>query len=195
MPELPEVEIVRRGLAHLLTGFTFRSAQNLHPRVLKPASLAALSSVVGSRIKSINRRGKFLWFELDRDFALVAHLGMSGQFLVSQKDRPTPGHIRAHFLLSRGFSNREVVFNDRRTFGWLSVEQITNGIPKSALHIAVDPFDALFDRATVISLMKSRKAEIKSVLLNQEIMSGVGIYMPMNRSGAQRFIQRCQPVT
>lgn len=174
MPELPEVEIVRQGLAHLLTGFTFRSSQNLHPRVLKPTSLAPLSSVVGSRITSINRRGKFLWFELDRDFALVAHLGMSGQFLVSQKDRPAPGHIRAHFRLSRGFNKREVVFNDRRTFGWLSVEQLTNGVPQSALHIAVDPFDALFDRTAVIMRMKSRKAEIKSVILNQEIMSGVG---------------------
>jgi formamidopyrimidine-DNA glycosylase len=174
MPELPEVESVRRGLAHLLTGFTFRSAQDLHPRALKPASLAPLSSVIGGRITRINRRGKFLWFELDRDFALVAHLGMSGHFLVSQKDRPKPSHIRAHFRLSRGFNKREVVFNDRRTFGWLSVEQLTNGIPQSALHIAVDPFDALFDRTAVIARIKSRKAEIKSVILNQEIMSGVG---------------------
>ena len=78
MPELPEVEAVRRGLAHLLTGFTFRSAQDLHPRLLKSASLAPLSNVIGSRIMSINRRGKFLWFQLDRDFVLVAHLGMSG---------------------------------------------------------------------------------------------------------------------
>jgi formamidopyrimidine-DNA glycosylase len=174
MPELPEVETVRRGLAHLLTGFTFRSAQDFHPRVLKPASLAPLSSVIGSRITSINRRGKFLWFELDRKFVLVAHLGMSGQFLVSQKDRPVPGHIRAHFQLSSGFNKCEVVFNDRRTFGWLSVERLTNGIPQSALHIAVDPFDELFDRTAVITRMKSRKAEIKSVILNQEIMSGVG---------------------
>jgi formamidopyrimidine-DNA glycosylase len=174
MPELPEVEKVRRGLAQLLTGYTFRSSQDLHPRLIKPASLAQLSTVIGSRIKSVNRRGKFLWFELDRDFSLVAHLGMSGQFLVSQKDRPTPGHIRAHFRLSRGFNKREVVFNDRRTFGWLSVEQLTNGIPQSALHIAVDPFDASFDRDAVIMRMKSRKAEIKSVILNQEIMSGVG---------------------
>ena len=174
MPELPEVETVRLGLSHLLTGFTFRSAQDLHPRVLKATSLSPLSGVIGSRITSINRRGKFLWFELDRDFALVAHLGMSGQFLVSQKDRPAPGHIRAHFRLSRGFNKREVVFNDRRTFGWLSVEQLTNGIPQSALHIAVDPFDALFDRTAVITRMKARKAEIKSVILNQEIMSGVG---------------------
>ena len=174
MPELPEVETVRFGLSHLLTGFTFRSAQDLHPRVLKSATLAPLSTVVGARVTSINRRGKFLWFELDRDFVLVAHLGMSGQFLVSQKNRPMPGHIRAQFSLSRGFNNLKVVFNDRRTFGWLSIEELTNGIPQSALHIAVDPFDINFDRTAVISRMKSRRAEIKSVLLNQEIMSGVG---------------------
>ena len=174
MPELPEVETVRRGLAHLLTGFTFRSALDLHPRVLKPTSLAPLSDVIGARIMRINRRGKFLWFELDREFVLVAHLGMSGQFLVSQKDRPTPSHVRAHFRLSRGFNKREVAFNDRRTFGWLSVEQLTDGIPQSALHIAADPFDTSFDRTQVITQIKSRKAEIKSVILNQEIMSGVG---------------------
>jgi formamidopyrimidine-DNA glycosylase len=76
--------------------------------------------------------------------------------------------------LSRGFNKREVAFNDRRTFGWLSVEQLIGGIPQSALHIAVDPFDASFDRSAVIASIKLRKAEIKSVLLNQEIMSGVG---------------------
>ena len=174
MPELPEVETVRRGLAHLLTGFTFRSALDLHPRVLKPTSLAPLSTVIGARITRINRRGKFLWFELDRDFVLAAHLGMSGQFLVSQRDRPAPNHVRAHFRLSRGFNKHEVAFNDRRTFGWLSVEQLTDGIPQSALHIAADPFDTSFDRTQVITQIKSRKAEIKSVILNQEIMSGVG---------------------
>jgi formamidopyrimidine-DNA glycosylase len=141
---------------------------------LKATSVAPLSNVVGSRITGINRRGKFLWFELNRDFVLVAHLGMSGQFLVREKDRPKPGHVRAHFLLSRGFSKREVAFNDRRTFGWLSVEQVTGGIPQSALHIAVDPFDNSFDRTAVIGRISSRKAEIKSVILNQEIMSGVG---------------------
>jgi formamidopyrimidine-DNA glycosylase len=174
MPELPEVETVRRGLSHLLTGYTFRSAQDLHPRLLKPASLAPISAVIGARITNINRRGKFLWFELDRDQSLVAHLGMSGQFLIAQKDRPAPGHVRAQFRLSRGLNKRDLAFSDQRTFGWLSVEQLTNGIPQSALHIAVDPFDPLFDRTAVINRMKSRKAAIKSVILNQEIMSGVG---------------------
>ncbi len=174
MPELPEVETVRRGLSHLLTGYTFRTAQDLHPRLLKPASLAPISAVIGARITTINRRGKFLWFELDRDQCLVAHLGMSGQFLIAQKDRPAPGHVRAQFRLSRGLNKRDLAFSDQRTFGWLSVEQLTNGIPQSALHIAVDPFDPLFDRTAVIIRMKSRKAAIKSVILNQEIMSGVG---------------------
>jgi len=174
MPELPEVETVRRGLAHFLTGYTFRQAQDLHPRVLKPASIAPLSAVEGARITGVNRRGKFLWFVLDRDVALVAHLGMSGQFLVAQKDRPEPGHVRARFKLKRGLKSHELAFSDQRTFGWLSVEQLCDGVPTSALHIAVDPFDAAFDRGAVISVMKSRKAAIKSVILNQEIMSGVG---------------------
>jgi len=174
VPELPEVETVRRGLAHFLTGYTFRSSQDLHPRVLKPASIAPLSAVEGARIKSVNRRGKFLWFELDRDLALVAHLGMSGQFLVARKDRPEPGHVRARFVLKRGLKSHELVFSDQRTFGWLSVEQLSNGVPTSARHIAVDPFDKAFNRDAVIAAMKSRKAAIKSVILNQEIMSGVG---------------------
>ena len=174
MPELPEVETVRRGLAHFLTGYTFRSGVDLHPRVLKPASIAPLSSVSGARIQSVNRRGKFLWFLTDRDVALVAHLGMSGQFLVARKDRPEPGHVRARFTLKRGLKSHELVFSDQRTFGWLSVEELTAGVPSSALHIAVDPFDVAFDRDAVIAKMRSRKAAIKSVLLNQEIMSGVG---------------------
>jgi formamidopyrimidine-DNA glycosylase len=155
-------------------GFTISAAQDLHPRLLKPASIGTLDAVVGGRIKSVNRRGKFLWFTLDRDFALVAHLGMSGQFLFPRKDRPEPGHVRARFTLKKGFKRQELVFSDQRTFGWLSVEELQDGVPTSALHIAVDPFDAAFDRDTVIAKMKSRKAAIKSVILNQEIMSGVG---------------------
>jgi len=108
MPELPEVETVRRGLAHFLIGYRFTSAAGLHPRVLKPASLQPLAAVVGAKIKSVNRRGKFLWFELDREQALVAHLGMSGQFLVANKERLAPGHVRARFDLSKGLKKQEL---------------------------------------------------------------------------------------
>jgi formamidopyrimidine-DNA glycosylase len=174
MPELPEVETVRRGLAHLIMGYTITSSRDLHPRVLKKSSIAPLSSLSGARITGINRRGKFLWFILDRPEVLVAHLGMSGQFLINRQDRPIPRHIRANFALKKGLHRRELYFNDQRTFGWLSVEGLIDGVAQSACHIALDPFDAKFDVEKVISIYRSRNVKIKTALLNQEIMSGVG---------------------
>lgn len=174
MPELPEVETVRRGLAQLVTGYKISSAQSHHPRALKPESLAPLSALTGATITSLNRRGKFLWFTLNRPQVLVAHLGMSGQFLIHQKDRPSAQHVRATFNLRKSLKKLELVFNDQRTFGWLSVEETVDGIPTSAQHIAPDPFDPTFDKAATIARYQKRNIAIKNALLNQEIMSGVG---------------------
>ena len=174
MPELPEVETVRRGLDHLITGYRIAQAQNLHPRALKAESIAPLDSLVGAKITGTNRRGKFLWLTLDRPYVLVAHLGMSGQFLIHQKDRPKATHIRAQFQLKKPLRSLDLVFNDQRTFGWLSVEETTHNIPASAQHIAPDPFDPLFDKQVTINNYLKRNIKIKTALLNQEIMSGVG---------------------
>ena len=174
MPELPEVETVRRGLQHLITGYTISSAQQLHPRALKSESIAPLESLQGAKITGTNRRGKFMWLTLNRPYVLVAHLGMSGQFLIHQKDRPKATHVRAQFTLSKPLRTQELVFNDQRTFGWLSVEETTNNIPASAQHIAPDPFDPLFDKDLTINKYRKRNIKIKTALLNQEIMSGVG---------------------
>ena len=174
MPELPEVETVRRGLDHLITGYRIAQAQNLHPRALKAESIAPLDSLVGAKITGTNRRGKFLWLTLDRPYVLTAHLGMSGQFLIHQKDRPRATHIRAQFQLKKPLRNLDLVFNDQRTFGWLSVEETTNNVPTSAQHIAPDPFDPLFNKQASINNYLKRNIKIKTALLNQEIMSGVG---------------------
>jgi formamidopyrimidine-DNA glycosylase len=174
VPELPEVETVRRGLQHLITGYKITQAQQLHPRALKPESIAPLESLQGAKITGTNRRGKFMWLTLNRPYVLVAHLGMSGQFLIHQKDRPKATHVRAQFTLSKTLRTQELVFNDQRTFGWLSIEETTNNIPASAQHIAPDPFDPLFDKATTINNYRKRNIKIKTALLNQEIMSGVG---------------------
>ena len=174
MPELPEVETVRRGLHHLITGYRIADAVDLHPRALKAESLAPLSSLKGSRITGTGRRGKFLWITLNRPVVLVAHLGMSGQFLIQEKDRPPAKHIRAQFELTRSLRTRDLVFNDQRTFGWLSVEELTDGVPLSAAHIAYDPFDPNFDYQATITKIAKRNIRIKTALLNQEIMSGVG---------------------
>ena len=174
MPELPEVETVRAGLENYVIGRKIAQAISFHPRAIKPSSIAPLSSIVGAKIKSVNRRGKFLWLELDRDFTLAAHLGMSGQFLIHQKDRPQASHIRAQFQLKKPLHNLELVFNDQRTFGWLSIEELTNNVPTSAQHIAPDPFDPLFDKPATVKNYLRRNIKIKTALLNQEIMSGVG---------------------
>jgi len=130
--------------------------------------------LIGAKISGTARRGKFMWLTLNRPYVLVAHLGMSGQFLIHQKSHPRTTHIRAQFALRKGLRSRELVFNDQRTFGWLSVEQTQNQIPTSALHIAPDPFDPLFDKARTIEKYRKRNIKIKTALLNQEIMSGVG---------------------
>lgn len=174
MPELPEVETVRRGLHHLVSGYRIVQATDLHPRALKSESLAPLSSLQGARITGTGRRGKFLWITLDRPLVLVAHLGMSGQFLIAQKDRPAAKHVRAHFALKKSMRKLDLVFNDQRTFGWLSVEEINDGVPTSASHIARDPFDPDFDFQETVAKLAKRNVRIKSALLNQEIMSGVG---------------------
>ena len=174
MPELPEVETVRRGLSHLVRGYRIAEVKELHERVRKPSSLAPLSAVRGARIIDFHRRGKFLWFELDRPEVLVAHLGMSGQFLLHQGNRPDAKHIRARFNLTKGLRKKDLLFNDQRTFGWLSIEETENGIPTSVQHIARDPFDSEFNRDEVVANFRKRKSRIKSALLNQEIMSGVG---------------------
>lgn len=174
MPELPEVETVRRGLEHLVTGYRITESLDFHPRLLKAESIAPLSSLVGAKITGTNRRGKFLWLTLNRPYVLVAHLGMSGQFLIHQSHRPRAKHVRAQFRLKRNLRTQELIFNDQRTFGWLSIEQITNGVPTSAQHIAPDPFDPLFNKDAAISNYLKRNIKIKTALLNQEIISGVG---------------------
>jgi formamidopyrimidine-DNA glycosylase len=161
MPELPEVETVRRGLQHLITGFRISAAHDLHPRALKPESIAPLHTLNGAKITGTNRRGKFMWITLNRPYVLVAHLGMSGQFLIHQKDRPQASHIRAQFQLKKPLRNLELVFNDQRTFGWLSIEELTDNVPTSAQHIAPDPFDPLFDkpqqsRTTYVAISRSK---------------------------------------
>jgi formamidopyrimidine-DNA glycosylase len=174
VPELPEVETVRRGLHHLISGYRIVDALDLHPRTLKAESIAPLSTLKGARITGTGRRGKFLWITLDRPFVLVAHLGMSGQFLIAQRDRPAAKHVRAQFALKKSLRSRELIFNDQRTFGWLSIEQLTDGVPSSAAHIALDPFDPNFDYQGTITKFTQRRVRIKTALLNQEIMSGVG---------------------
>ena len=171
MPELPEVETVRRGLHAHVVGRRIISAEQLHPRGLNPKSLSSLHVLAGAKVLDTGRRGKFLWLVFDRPYVLAAHLGMSGQFLIDPADHR---HTRALFMLKKGMKSTQLHFNDQRTFGWVSVEESVNGLPTSVQKIAPDPFDELFNLSHVIADISRRNISIKSAILNQNIISGIG---------------------
>ena len=170
MPELPEVETVRRGLAANIVGEKFKKIEVRHERATSKNSLARIESLSGAKVLEVNRRGKFLWLTFNRPEVLVAHLGMSGQFLIQPKSAADEKHLRARFVMKRN----ELRFIDQRTFGWLSVETLSDGVPSSAAHIALDPFDEEFDLTRAVNRFSARKTQVKKALLDQEVISGVG---------------------
>ena len=127
MPELPEVETVRRGLAQWLPGKKITDVEVLHPRATNPRSIAPLIELRGARIENINRRGKFLWFTLNRPYVVLAHLGMSGQFLIEPRSTQPSSHARVRFTVND--RRRELRFIDQRTFGWIALDTLTDGAP------------------------------------------------------------------
>jgi formamidopyrimidine-DNA glycosylase len=120
VPELPEVETVRAGLEHHVVGRTVATAEVLNSRAVRrdlsgPDGFAA--AMAGRTFLRAERRGKYLWFALDDSEALLAHLGMSGQLLVGDQDRPLDPHVRARFTFTD--DGPDLRFTDQRTFGHL----------------------------------------------------------------------------
>jgi formamidopyrimidine-DNA glycosylase len=176
MPELPEVEVVRRGLADHIVGRRIAGAEITGLRVARrhvagPGDLAA--RITGATVTSAARRGKYLWLVLDADEALIVHLGMSGQMLVKPAGLPRDKHCHAVFDFVDG--GPQLHFVDQRTFGGLALSPLTpDGVPAAVAHIAPDPFEASFDQAAVVRRMKARDSAVKRALLDQSLVSGIG---------------------
>lgn len=177
MPELPEVEVVRRGLSHWTTDRTISRVQVLHQRGVRrhaPGADDFGARLAGRRLGDVQRRGKFLWWPLSDGDALIAHLGMSGQFRVNSE--PTE-HTRIILdLLGDGGEDTVVLFDDQRTFGGMWIDDVdpATGAPSSLRHIAPDPFSQSYDRTAVVRTIRTRRAPIKSLLLDQSVVSGIG---------------------
>jgi formamidopyrimidine-DNA glycosylase len=171
MPELPEVETVRAGLEKHVVGKKIIGVKQFHPRALRSDSLTKLAVFKNAKIKAVKRRGKFMWLEFDRPEVLVAHLGMSGQFKIQRAKSDYEAHLRANFELSNG---KEMRFIDQRTFGWLCVDQLEKGIPSVVSHIAIDLFDPTLDKKNVVKKINAKRGQIKKVILDQEVVSGIG---------------------
>jgi formamidopyrimidine-DNA glycosylase len=174
MPELPEVETVRRGLATVLTGRRVVAVRVLHPRPVRrhpagPDDFAA--TLVGRRFGEPRRRGKYLWLPFVDGDALVAHLGMSGQFRVAEPGAELPSHARVLFDLDDG---RELRFVDQRMFGALAVSPSGAELPPEIAHIGRDLFDAELDAVSLVRRIRRSHSGIKRVLLDQTVTSGIG---------------------
>ena len=185
MPELPEVEVVRRGLAAHVTDKTITAVRVHHPRAVRrheagPADLTA--RLLNTTITGTGRRGKYLWLTLSDHSALVVHLGMSGQMLLGPRTQgaeaasvPNENHLRIAALLDDGTT---LSFVDQRTFGgWMLADLVdVDGaeVPTPVAHIARDPLDPLFDRNSVVDVLRRKHSEIKRQLLDQTVVSGIG---------------------
>lgn len=180
MPELPEVETIRLGLEPFVVGRTIERAEAYHPRVAR-RSPAGLDPVIGQTITGVARRGKYMWL-LTNDMAIIAHLGMSGQFRIGETDHP---HLRASLVLDDG---TRVDFVDQRTFGHLLPDALVatddggpgghgapdQVVPETVAHIGRDLLDPMFDIRATARRVKAKSTQIKRALLDQSIASGIG---------------------
>ncbi|MBU6244933.1 MAG: bifunctional DNA-formamidopyrimidine glycosylase/DNA-(apurinic or apyrimidinic site) lyase [Actinomycetales bacterium] len=196
MPELPEVEVVRRGLQAWVAGRTILGAEVLHRRAVRRQADDLHASVSGRTVACASRRGKYLWLPLSDGTqpaaqALVAHLGMSGQLLIQPVGAADEPHLRVRFTLADArpesadhgdtdaSSAGELRFVDQRTFGGLMTAPLVDDgrggrIPEVIAHIAPDPMDPSLDLDAVIARFRARRTEIKRALLDQSLLSGIG---------------------
>ncbi|MEE1620727.1 bifunctional DNA-formamidopyrimidine glycosylase/DNA-(apurinic or apyrimidinic site) lyase [Zafaria sp. J156] len=193
MPELPEAEVVRRGLEEWVAGRHVLSATVHDPRSLRRQAGGPdefVAAVQGARLAAAVRRGKFLWMPLEgQGLSLVAHLGMSGQLLVQDADHPEPRHLKATLRLSPSAgSPDELRFVDQRIFGGLHTSRLVatgDGgpggtgseeplLPVAAAHIARDVLDPAVTARGLHALIRSRRSGIKRAILDQRLLSGVG---------------------
>jgi formamidopyrimidine-DNA glycosylase len=184
VPELPEVEVVRRGLAGHVLDRKIVEVEVGHPRAVRrhvPGGADFAARLVGRTITAARRRGKYLWLDLDGgaagDDAVLAHLGMSGQMLVADPGHPDEKHLRIRFRFAD--DGPELRFVDQRTFGGLSAHPLVNGaggglLPEPIAHIARDPMDPLFDLDAAVAAIRGRRSGLKRVLLDQTVVSGIG---------------------
>lgn len=168
---------MRRGLQAHIAGKTITAVAVHHPRAVRrhePGATDLTARLLGARIAGTDRRGKYLWLNLDDgDTALVVHLGMSGQMLLGPITKTE--HLRIAATLDDGTA---LSFVDQRTFGgWQLAEVVTvdgNRVPEPVAHIARDPLDILFDREAVVNVLRHKHSEIKRQLLDQTVVSGIG---------------------
>jgi formamidopyrimidine-DNA glycosylase len=187
MPELPEVETVRRGLQPVLEGARIVRVEARRPDLRFPFPAKFAQRLTGKTITALGRRAKYLTMHLDGGPVLICHLGMSGSFRIeTADDNETPGkfhherskdakhdHVVFHVVSSAGARSR-VIFNDPRRFGFmLFAEGLADAHPMLA-GLGIEPTGNALDGALLASLLKGRRSPLKAALLDQKLIAGLG---------------------
>ena len=184
MPELPEVETVRRGLAPFLVGATITAVEQRRPDLRFPFPEEFSARLEGRQVTALERRAKYLWAHLDDGTVLVLHLGMSGSFRIEAAERTTsPGafhyprgdagpHDHVVFVLSSG---TRIVYNDPRRFGFMLLVPVA----ELASHpffaaLGIEPLGDGLDGASLARLFAGRNTSLKAALLDQRLIAGLG---------------------
>lgn len=172
MPELPEVETIRIGLERQLTGETITSAELFDfPGVIEPLTLAQFeSAVAGQRFGGFRRRGKYLLLDLSNDLSIVVHLRMTGSLQVADPSLPPLRfeHLRLHFL-----SGHQLRFADQRKFGRVQVAS-PDDLANLDRKLGIEPLSDAFTAAWLTDALSRTARPIKSALLDQTLIAGIG---------------------
>lgn len=172
MPELPEVETVRRGLLPVLLDRRLLRVQVRQPMLRWPMPAAFARALTGRTVTAMARRGKYLLIHLDDGQAVIAHLGMSGSLAVRPPDEPPAVHD--HVLIDTDAGVR-VTFHDPRRFGalLLCAAPALDAHPLLA-HLGPDPLNATLDGAALAGRLAGKRCTIKAALLDQRVVAGLG---------------------
>jgi formamidopyrimidine-DNA glycosylase len=171
LPELPEVEVIVRRLESKLSGLTICSFRIVYPPILKETEIADLLPIKGQKVCGVRRRGKYILVEADSGMCLFFHLKMTGQFLFCLTNEPWDKHT--HFGLSFKESPLELRFRDVRKFGFVScVNTRSNSVIEFLSHLGPEPLE--IERGHFVGLFQRRKARMKSLLLDQTFLAGIG---------------------
>ncbi len=187
MPELPEVETIRAGLAHRVRGLRVEDIVGGGPRMFRnnPGGFDEVRYVLeGASLSGVERRGKFLWLPLvagdsaPKDPSLVVHLGMSGQVHWQSPNTASPGLKKHEHLWVKLSDGSALSFVDQRTFGHLTASPLvlrgSRLVPELMGHIAPDPFEQDFSPSAVAARGSKSTRAVKTLLLDQEVVSGIG---------------------
>ena len=187
MPELPEVETVKRGLNKLIVGRTIKSVKALNEKSFSASSDDVKLFLIGAKVLQVRRRAKVILIDLDTDYSLIAHLKMTGQLVfIDKKSRFGAGHPsdslvgslpdRSTRIVFKFEDGSNLFFNDHRKFGWVKLIP-TIEIPNIDFmkRVGPEPLEADFTPAQFIERFRSHpRTNIKAALLNQSVIAGVG---------------------